>query len=233
MSGDHSRVGATTVCRPTASLVTAAPLALSPPAPQHRQRVHTAVDLPLMRREPGWCHFARTASPTRQDPFSWQPRRGDDLFAAVWRAGVVTSTLSESALRATVGTGARERRARACAAHIVRSGSAATVLLMVLPGLLSSSPVENSLTGAAVGLPTTLSIAACTYLWHSYLVPYWDIRTLVRDGDPTPKEIWLDVTVTQPVEGTASLIDDGSVCDVGRPTVARRSRTGHRDLLHL
>jgi hypothetical protein len=97
----------------------------------------------------------------------------------------VTTSFSDFALRGTAGLGARERQARECATHIVRSGSAGTTLLMVLPGLLSSNPVENSLTGATVGLPTTLLVAAGAYFWRSYLVPYWHIRTLIRDGDPT------------------------------------------------
>ncbi|WP_395656159.1 hypothetical protein [Nocardioides sp.] len=71
-----------------------------------------------------------------------------------------------------------QRQAQASVMVALRWGVACTALLMVLPGLLSSRPVENSLTGAVVGLSVTLLAALVTYLWRAYLVPYRRVRAL-------------------------------------------------------
>ena len=75
---------------------------------------------------------------------------------------------------------AAELDVRSRVRDVARSGATWTLVLMVLPGLLSSRPVENCLTGAALGLSATLVTACGVYAWRSYLVPYRRVRRLVR-----------------------------------------------------
>lgn len=63
---------------------------------------------------------------------------------------------------------------------MLRGGVTWTAVLMVLPGLLSSRPVENALLGLAVGLSATLVAAFGLYTWVSYVVPYRRIRSMVE-----------------------------------------------------
>lgn len=60
---------------------------------------------------------------------------------------------------------------------------------MVLPGLLSSDPVGNGLTGAAIGYTATALAAAGTYLGLAYLVPYRRVRSAVHASSRYP---WAD-----------------------------------------
>lgn len=78
------------------------------------------------------------------------------------------------------GTSAQERATYAAVRTVVRHGALWTALLMVLPGLLSSDPVGNALTGAALGLTLTAVAALGTYAWRSYLGPYRHVRSLIQ-----------------------------------------------------
>ena len=81
-----------------------------------------------------------------------------------WVAGAMTVTDPGIVLGAQ--RIAQERDARASAAAALRRGATWTATLMILPGLLSSRPVENSLTGAVAGLSATLLIALGRYAWR-------------------------------------------------------------------
>jgi hypothetical protein len=70
------------------------------------------------------------------------------------------------------GAGVPERRALASAWGVLRFGTTVTVLLMVLPGLLSPDPVANSLIGAVVGLSATAVVAFAAYVWVAYVEPW-------------------------------------------------------------
>jgi len=80
----------------------------------------------------------------------------------------------------------RQWDVRAPVTSVLRRGAAWTALFMVLPGLLSSRPVEDSLTGAGVGLSATLLIALGVYVWLSYVAPYRRVRSLIANGAPAP-----------------------------------------------
>ncbi|WP_395693774.1 hypothetical protein [Nocardioides sp.] len=78
----------------------------------------------------------------------------------------------------------QEWQARRSVLRTLRAGTTITVALMVLPGLLSSRPVHNGLTGAVVGLSATLLAGLGLYVAHSYVRPYLRVRGLV--GARTP-----------------------------------------------
>ena len=103
-------------------------------------------------------------------------------LASPWRDGGVTIHSFTLELVRTALRSELETRARRCTSAILRWGAAWTTLLMVLPGLLSSHPVANGLTGAAVGYAATLLVAAATYLWLLYVAPYRRLRSLVSPG---------------------------------------------------
>ena len=103
-------------------------------------------------------------------------------LASPWRDGGVTiHSVALDSVLATPGS-EMEKRARRCTGSALRRGAAWTTLLMVLPGLLSSHPVANGLTGAAVRYAATLLVAAATYLWLLYVAPYRRLRSLVSPG---------------------------------------------------
>lgn len=88
---------------------------------------------------------------------------------------------------------------------MLRRGVTWTAVLMVLPGMLSSRPAENSLLGLAVGLSATLVTAFGLYTWESYVVPYWRIRSMVDPdlrGTPVTELFSVRVGPTRaPVDG--------------------------------
>jgi hypothetical protein len=104
------------------------------------------------------------------------------VIASVRLHGGVTARLHDVSSRLAPRLSPREHAARARSTEILLSGAAATGLLMVLPGLLSSSPLTNAALGAAVGLTATGLVALGVYVGGSYLEPYLSIRRMARSG---------------------------------------------------
>ena len=98
-------------------------------------------------------------------------------LASPWRDGGVTITASPWAHCAPRRAASWRRAADAPAPSC--DGAAWTTLPHGAAGLLSSHPVANGLTGAAVGYAATLLVAAATYLWLLYVAPYRRLRSLV------------------------------------------------------
>lgn len=108
------------------------------------------------------------------------------LVAWVWRPVTMTVGGLDLDLSRATRMSPRQWDVRAPVTSVLRRGAAWTALFMVLPGLLSSRPVEDSLTGAGVGLSATLLIALGVYVWLSYVAPYRRVRSLIANGAPAP-----------------------------------------------
>ena len=85
------------------------------------------------------------------------------------------------------GSSALECAARAATRRTLARGTVCTLLLMVLPGLLSSEPVGNGLTGAVVGLSVTVVAALGVYVAHCYVAPYLRVRRMITAGATEPQ----------------------------------------------